>query len=335
MKVDNLNINTGWLTLTPFCNNACSFCYYVNQNDNKSIMSVKDVAKYSKLLKKLNVKTVILIGGEPTCHPEFIKIVDLLYKDGHKISIVSNGYGYANKVICNNTINKLKNITLSVEGSPRIHNKIVGNKNAYFNIKQSILNIKKYRPELLNTNTVVSKGNIKNIPLCIKELYKQGVRRFGFNICTSFEKGNYAYSPKKFMSAFENILRKLIKKYPVAKFTVLSPMPNCLVPKDLKGYFGYRCHIFLNSGLIIDSNNDILLCTHWVKYPIARINPNITLLEFKKLWQKLRKYRAKVGRYPTSGCSNCKENKNCCGGCPIFWRVNNPKKELIPQYNYI
>lgn len=292
-------------------------------------MTTQDVKKYSKLFKKLKIKTVILIGGEPTFHPNFIDIVDVLYKDNHRISVVSNGYGYANETICKETINKIKNITLSVEGSSKVHNEIVSNKEAYSNIKESIKNIKKYRPELLNTNTVISKENIRNIPLCIKNLYMLGVRRFGFNICTSFEKNKFSYSPKEFIESFEKILRKLIKTYPDANFTVLSPMPHCLIPKDLKKHFGYRCHIFKSSGLIIDSNHDILLCTHWGKYPIAKISPDISLSEFKELWKKLDNSRKKVGRYPILDCSNCKENNNCCGGCPIFWRTINPKKELI------
>jgi radical SAM protein with 4Fe4S-binding SPASM domain len=326
-----MKINTVWLTITSKCNNNCVFCYYKTRNQEISLTDIKD---YIKLFKKIKPKKIILIGGEPTIHPDFEKIINLFFKNNIKVNIVSNGFGFKDENLVKKISSKINNIALSIEGTKRIHNKIVNNKNAHTNIIKSIKNIKKYKKKVL-INTVINKNNIKNISRNISYLHKLDIRSFSFNICTSFKKSNVNYSPKELITEFEPILRKLIKKYPDSSFKILTSIPKCVVPKDLQTNFTYGCHIFSNSGLIIDSNNEILLCTHWVDYPLAKISPKITFKNFKIMWQKIQKYRTKISKRPIKECSKCILKKGCYGGCPIFWKLFNPKTELkmITKYD--
>jgi radical SAM protein with 4Fe4S-binding SPASM domain len=318
-------INTVWLVITSKCNNSCSFCYYKKRSEEMSLETIK---KYVELLNKIKPKKIILIGGEPTLHPNFVDIVELFYKNNFNISVVSNGFGFSNLDVVKNIIYKVKNISLSIEGTKNVHNSIVKNNSAYDSIVKSIKNIQLFN-KIPSTNTVLNKENINNIESIISDLYDLGLRKFTFNICTSFEKyDNISYSPKDLIKDFEPILRRLIKKYNDSTFHILTSLAKCVISKDLQKHFNHKCHIFSESGLVIDSNNEILLCTHWVDYPLAKLNPDISYNDFKELWQKLSKYRLEVAKRPIKECSICSEKINCYGGCPIFWKVNNPKDHL-------
>jgi len=291
-------------------------------------MTYEDICKYIDLLKKINPKKIILIGGEPTIHPNFAEIVDVLYSAGFSVAVVSNGVGFANIDVAEKTVPKLNSIALSIDGTPELHNLLVDNNNAYECLSRAMFNIQKINPKIICSVTVVTKENIHNINENINVLYEKGIRRFSFNICTSLEKSEFSYSPRTFAQVFVPVLKELLSQYKDASFTVVTPIQRCLIPKELQGYFKYSCHIFSDSGLIIDANNDILLCTHWGNYPLAKISLDITFEEFKVVWDKLGIYRREVSVLPLTKCSECIDKNNCYGGCPVFWRTIDPEKEL-------
>ena len=137
-------------------------------------------------------------------------------------------------------------------------------------------------------------------------------------------------SDLEFVEEFIDYLDYFIEKYPDCSFKVITPITKCLINKKYYTYFSYGCHIFSGSGLVINTNNEITPCTHWIDYPIAKINSNISFEEFTELWSKLEKYRLQISKMPLSECSICSKKDSCHGGCPIFWRVYNPKNQLNP-----
>ena len=73
------------------CNFACEYCH------NKDISKAEDINFKQDILPKLLerkpiVKHVILSGGECTIYPHLQEIVDILYGNGFKIGIHTNGY---------------------------------------------------------------------------------------------------------------------------------------------------------------------------------------------------------------------------------------------------
>jgi len=291
-------------------------------------MPFEDLEKYVELISQINPQSVVLIGGEPSLYPNLEELLDLLHKKKLNVSIVSNGIKFSDLKFTKSVLSKINNLTFSVEGTKDVHNRIVNNNNAYDFLLQAINNVNIIAPKMLNTNTVISKENINNILDCVDELYSMGVRRFGFNVCTSFCRDNMSYSPREFTNHFVPLLRNLIQKYPEAKFKVVTPVPKCLVPPDLNKYFNFGCHIFSDSGLILDVDGKIILCTHWAEKPLAKISSKINLLEFEELWKEIGTYRRKLSKRPLVRCGGCKDKDNCFGGCPIFWQQVSPEQEL-------
>src|SRR5512137_1302 len=72
------------------CNLACTFCY------NRTLPKVKDMAfqDFKRMLDKLKVigvRTVDIIGGEPTLHQELDRMLKYSLQEGININLSSNG----------------------------------------------------------------------------------------------------------------------------------------------------------------------------------------------------------------------------------------------------
>jgi MoaA/NifB/PqqE/SkfB family radical SAM enzyme len=94
------------LNLTELCNMKCGFCPrgsihnpYPNQNLHMSLDTVKLIVKQAKELKESNrhyssFVFVIAGRGEPTLHPEFDKIINIITDNKFKIQLFTNGYRF-------------------------------------------------------------------------------------------------------------------------------------------------------------------------------------------------------------------------------------------------
>ena len=72
------------------CNLSCTFCF--NRGiSSKTEMNVKDFKKVISIISDVGVQEIDMLGGEPTLHPEFIQIVDIIYRNKIKTTISTNG----------------------------------------------------------------------------------------------------------------------------------------------------------------------------------------------------------------------------------------------------
>src|SRR5512134_440836 len=72
------------------CNKACDFCF------NKGMPSLPDMplAQFRKmlgLLKPAGVRTIDIMGGEPTLHPDIERMISDAEDAGFMVNISSNG----------------------------------------------------------------------------------------------------------------------------------------------------------------------------------------------------------------------------------------------------
>jgi radical SAM protein with 4Fe4S-binding SPASM domain len=75
---------------TLSCNQTCSFCF--NRHLKPTCDThVSDFDRIISILKSLKIPSIDILGGEPTLHPEFMALVDLIYRHDVKVSISSNG----------------------------------------------------------------------------------------------------------------------------------------------------------------------------------------------------------------------------------------------------
>lgn len=90
-QVATIPFRSAWLELTNACNLSCSHCYM--EAGQQKFETDVDWAAVIEYLAKNNCHQVIFIGGEPICHPHFLKYVELAkhLSPSMRLCVVTNG----------------------------------------------------------------------------------------------------------------------------------------------------------------------------------------------------------------------------------------------------
>lgn len=78
-----------YLIVTHECNMHCPFCVDLNRGKNEYI-SIENVYKAINYCIENNVKTITILGGEPTLHPQIRRIAYLIKAHGLDIVMTTN-----------------------------------------------------------------------------------------------------------------------------------------------------------------------------------------------------------------------------------------------------
>ncbi len=110
--------------------------------------------------------------------------------------------------------------------------------------------------------------------------------------------------------------------------------PLCFFSRDfvekllVKKQWGGLCHVQDRSGLVIDTNGDILLCNTLDNVTIAKYGENFTTAEELMVVlnsQEIRNSYREITKYPSVICVQCAYNDVCHGGCIAYWTSLNPE----------
>ena len=109
-----------YYNLTKRCNFHCSYCYSIHNN---STVSLKNNFVFLEKINLLHAKSLVLIGGEPFCHPNFHDILESIIDSNNfkEICVVTNG-SLINKSKIELYQNKRVAIQISIDGINEISN---------------------------------------------------------------------------------------------------------------------------------------------------------------------------------------------------------------------
>jgi MoaA/NifB/PqqE/SkfB family radical SAM enzyme len=169
-----------WVRLTFDCNNHCVFCLDTLTHDG--VMRDKDEVKKQILEgRKAGAARLILSGGEPTMHPQFIDFIKLGRLAGYKkIQTVTNGRKFMYPEFLNRCLEAgLHEITFSLHGpNAKIHDALVGVKGAFEQESGGLKAALADGRPIVNVDIVINKGNVKHLPKMLELYYSWGVREF-------------------------------------------------------------------------------------------------------------------------------------------------------------
>lgn len=127
------------IQITEWCNLSCAHCF-VSAGQYGEAMSTESIARLLiNRLKKCNVISVTLTGGEPFAHPDIIAIVKLFRADDIAVSICTNA-----TLITEKQIDELIDIggveiNVSLDGfRAESHGKFRGNRNSFYKTRETI-----------------------------------------------------------------------------------------------------------------------------------------------------------------------------------------------------
>ncbi len=158
-----------YLYISYKCNCNCFFC--ASDETNKLIDKKEvDFAEAKEfLLKSPDKKNLIISGGEPTIHQDFLKIVSFANQYYENITLLTNGIRFADADFLKATIEAGVNRIAIPFYSPyeREHNIMVGNTNAFNNIINALSNINCLLPNGsldVRIKLLLAKFTYKSIP---------------------------------------------------------------------------------------------------------------------------------------------------------------------------
>lgn len=169
-----------WVRLSYDCNNHCTFCLDTNAHDG-TMRSNMDIKVQIVEGRKKGADRLILSGGEPTMHPNFLDFVKLGKMAGYrKVQTVTNGRMFMYPEFLERAAaNGLAEITFSLHGhTARLHDALVGTPGAF---EQEVKGLKAALASgrfIVNIDIVINKQNVKHLPQMLDTFISWGVQEF-------------------------------------------------------------------------------------------------------------------------------------------------------------
>ena len=168
------------ILITGKCNSKCIFCFS-RKELVKEHFSIDIINKIMQKQFDSGCKILVLSGGEPTIHPNFIKIISNAKSIGYQhIRVITNGRMFAYKQFLKDSINGgLDEATISIHShKPKVQDYLSGVKGSF---EQALKGIRNCILSSLDTkiNIVVNKKNIKSLKDTIAFFNKIGIKRIG------------------------------------------------------------------------------------------------------------------------------------------------------------
>ena len=169
-----------WVRLSYDCNNHCTFCLDTLAH-NGTMRSNMDIKVQIVEGRKKGCDRLILSGGEPTMHPNFLDFVLLGKKAGYrKIQTVTNGRMFAYPEFLKTAAdNGLHEITFSLHGhTAKLHDALVGTPGAFKDETAGLKAALASGRFIVNIDIVINKQNVKHLPEMLETFISWGVREF-------------------------------------------------------------------------------------------------------------------------------------------------------------
>lgn len=335
MKVKNC-----WLTINRACNLRCEWCYAQETKFQKGDdMPFNMVTHLIDMCVSNGIMHYVLIGGEPTIHPDFFEIIEYIISKNCKTTIVTNGILLANDNFAKKMIPYADSIHLSIslKGSTNQYYKEHCGAAVFDTVKQGISNCKcnKLRYSL---SYVISAENVNTISAFAQDLRSAGIQdHIAFSFCNEIisPSGEFENIDKshplivnKILNEHYNQLNEILG----GNFSLHQNLPLCMCDNDVINIMKNRkqiatsCHVHNREGIIFDTNGSILLCNHFVGYGVGTYGKDyydaITLARFWNSEQMIHLHRL-LTSMPSENCRVCELQKNCGGGCCIQWFSQN------------
>ncbi len=163
--------------LLTACNLSCQHCYINSKQHGTETLSLENVKEWLKLFSRPEKQSnLILLGGEPTLHPDLAEIIKFSKSLNYIVTVDSNGFLF-HDILNKTTPEELDYLSFSLDGPDAIVNDAIRGKGV-FDVCTS--NVKKavhagFSTSLIYTVSNLNIDHLVHMPELLREL---GVKRF-------------------------------------------------------------------------------------------------------------------------------------------------------------
>ena len=245
------------IKITFRCNNKCGFCAQGHKRDIYPDRTEKNVAAVLKKARAEGVTGVVFTGGEPSMHPEILRLVRIASEAGFTgIQLQTNGRTLAYPGFCRRLVEAgVTELGPSLHGAKAAtHDALTGTAGSFTHSVAGIANAAKTGLPVI-TNTVVTSLNYKELPAIAALLIRLGVSQYQFafiHVVGTAAENKKTIVPRK--TAVMPYIKKgldLGMKRGVPCFT--EAIPFCL----MKGYEACVAERMIPAGPVADADRFI------------------------------------------------------------------------------
>ncbi len=226
-----------WVRLTFECNNRCTFC--LDSNTHNGEMRDKNEVRDQIVDGRTKGATrLILSGGEPTIHPQYVDFIKLGRMAGYrKIQTVTNGRLFGYDFFLRKCLDAgLSEITFSLHGpNAKIHDALVGVPGAFEQESKGLKNALADGRPIVNVDIVVNKGNVKVLPQMLELFTSWGVKEFDLLQVVPFGRA-FTEGRESLFYDLEEMRPYLLQAFEYSKRPDLHIWLNRFPPQHLEGF---------------------------------------------------------------------------------------------------
>jgi len=284
-------LKTVYYETTTLCPANCPHCLIpiLQRHDFPKQRHFSDIAIDLMILKdKLGVENVVLSGGEPTCHPNFLEIVKFSSRL-FKTAVISNSF---NPKLLKEASSKAK-IWISVD--------YCGEKNDKWRRTRGLWKSYQKIAEIANIRTTLLKDNLADV----EKLIQQAIKHEKEITIVPYKGANPQLTPTP--EQLQKLLIYIFRNSYADKAVVDCPSVNFYLKKKTSQNLTENALCTAAQQVIrIDPEGNI--------HPCPFLNMKICNITDADIPQKLAQTRQKTTAIYTGKCQTCRY-KPYCGGC--------------------
>lgn len=329
-----------WITVNRACNLRCQWCYGTSSDFSSEFDMDYEIAKnIVLLLKDTGVKTIVLIGGEPTLWKDLFKFNDLCNNLSIRTNLVTNAYKFHSEHFW---LEYQKHPNTRIEPSLKAFdehsNLLITKRKDFKSTKAGIQRVTdKYKSQVsIVYSTLVENSLLKMVSVAV-DLGAFSVR---VGVCTPMSINGRFIAP--FTVPYDKMVLEISNNYEEmveitkGKLSFTLNTPLCIWPKNFvqdiiehKRISSGGCQFQNRSGIVFDTDGKVILCNSMFEYPIGKygvdFNDGKSFLAILN-GEKVDRIYKHITSYPSRECIGCELFQRCRGGCPIMWTVYNPHR---------
>ena len=182
-----INVVTNRLATVPIlvlmphsrCNCRCVMCDIWKANKNRQEISDETLEKHLAAFKRLGVREVVFSGGEALMHSNLWKLCSMLLDSKIRITLLSTGLTIEDR--CNEIVEHVDEVIVSLDGSQPVHDVIRNIPNAFEKLANGVRALKRLSPAFkIKGRCVIQRFNFLDYPNIILSAKQIGLDQISF-----------------------------------------------------------------------------------------------------------------------------------------------------------
>lgn len=160
------------------CNCRCVMCDIWKIRQRREI-TARDLAPHMASLRALQVRWVVLSGGEPLLHSDLSGLAWLLRAEGIRVTLLTAGLVLER--FSPTVATSVDDIIVSLDGPPQVHDEIRGIPGAFRRLTGGVEAVRRIRPAIpISARCTVQEKNFRTLLEVVGEAHKLGLDSISF-----------------------------------------------------------------------------------------------------------------------------------------------------------